>query len=553
MTKRPALKTLLAGCAVTLACASLHASPPSPASNPETSSRTSGSDHDMPPNILYIMADDHAAHAIGAYGGRLAELNPTPTLDRLARNGALFTNTFCNNSICTPSRASILTGQYSQTNGVLDLDGHLPPERQYLPMELKKAGYQTAIIGKWHLKDEPAAFDYYSVMVAAGQQGTYFDPEFIQTGMKFGKHGDPGIETIQYKGHSTDVVTDQTLDWLENKRDKDRPFFLMYHFKAPHDLFENAPRYDSYLEDVDVPEPDSLWERGNHGSVATRGENDSLIHEIGSSVSKRNPNRNQGQALGIDPNLPDDEYTRQSYQLYLKRYLRCVRGIDDNVKRVLDYLEQNNLLDNTVIIYTSDQGMMLGEHDYIDKRWMYEESLRMPFIMHYPKAIKPGTKVDAIVNNTDFAPTILDYAGLPTPDYMQGRSFRSIVETGKVPDDWQTSTYYRYWMHMVHHDNPAHFGVRTRDYKLIFYYGRDVIPEGRECWGSRAWMHTPPGWELYDMRNDPFEMNNLYGNPAYADVVRQLKAELKRLRETLNETDENYPHIQAIIDEHWDD
>ena len=506
------------------------------------------------PNILFILSDDHTTQAFGCYGSRLAGLNPTPVLDELAANGARFDQVFCNNSICTPSRASIMTGQYPQKNGVLDLDGSLPPERQYLPIEMKKAGYQTAMIGKWHLKKEPALYDYYNVLVAEGQQGTYFDPEFIETGMKFGKHGAPGIKTKQYKGHSSDVITDLSLEWLQEGWDQEQPFFLMHHYKAPHDMFEFALRYADYLEDVEIPEPKSLYERGNHGSVAVHGKNDSLIHDIGSSVSKRNPVRNMGQHMEIEQSLTGRAYTRAAYQEYLKRYLRCVKGVDDNLGRLFDYLKQAGLWENTVIIYSGDQGFYLGEHDYIDKRWAYEEGMRMPLIMHYPKTIKAGTVCDTLINNCDFAPTMLEYAGVKKPDYMQGRSFKSVVESGEEPDDWRDATYYRYWMHMAHnHANPAHFAIRTKRYKLIFYYGCDVYPEGRTGWGSRADWRTPPGWELYDLKTDPEEMNNLYGNPEYGEIAKKLKKQLKDLREELGETDKDFPHIQQIIDKHWDD
>lgn len=506
------------------------------------------------PNILFILSDDHTTQGFGCYGSRLAGLNPTPVLDELARKGARFDQVFCNNAICTPSRASIMTGQYPQTNGVLDLEQHLPPARQYLPLEMKKAGYQTAIIGKWHLGDEPAAFDYYNILVAHGQQGSYFDPEFIETGMKFGKHQAPGIKTKKYKGHSTDVITDLSIEWLSKNWNRNQPFFLMHHYKAPHDIFENAPRYDDYLEDVDIPEPASLYDSGNHGSVATRGENDALIHDIGSSVSKRNPTRNMGQHMEIDSELGDKEYTHAAYQEYLKRYLRCVKGIDDNLARLFAYLKKEGLWENTVIFYSGDQGFFLGEHDYIDKRWAYEEGMRMPLIMHHPETIKPGTINETLINNTDFAPTMLDYAGVETPDYMQGRSFKSIVETGEEPDDWREATYYRYWMHMAHaHANPAHFGLRTKRYKLIFYYGCDVNPEGRPGWGTRSEFQTPPAWELYDLKNDPQEMNNVYSNPEYAEITKKLKTKLKDLREELDETDKDYPHIQKIVDAHWDD
>lgn len=516
------------------------------------------------PNILYIMSDDHTSQAFGVYGSRLAKLNPTPTIDRLAHEGILFENAFCTNSICTPSRATIMTGQYSQTNGVQDLNGRLKAENQYLAKEVKKLGYQTAVIGKWHLKEEPEAFDYYNVLHG---QGSYFNSVLYEKGSDATVEITKGKKKVtvkgqQYTGHSSDIITDQTLNWL-NERDKSKPFFLMHHFKAPHDMFEFAPRYKDYLEKTQIPEPASLYYNANNGSVSTKGENEDMLHNIGSSVSHRNENRNMGQHMKIDQSIPDPEYSHLAYQEYLKRYLRCVKGVDDNVKRIFDYLEKEGLMDNTIIIYTGDQGFMLGEHDYIDKRWMYEESMRMPFLVRYPKMIKAGIRTDAIINNTDFAPTIIDLAGGKIPDYMHGKSFKEVLSSGIEPNDWRKSTYYRYWMHMAHaHANPAHFGVRTKKYKLIFFYGTDYTKRKDDS----NWPHekikfsvyrpfeyfTPPGWELYDLVNDPFEMNNLYGQGGYEEITAKLKKELKSLRAEFNETDENYPHIQKIINENWD-
>ena len=502
------------------------------------------------PNILFIMSDDHTAQAFGVYGSRLARLNPTPNIDRLAHEGILFENCFCNNSICTPSRSSIITGQYPQTNGVLDLDGHIAPEKQYLPMEMKKLGYETAMVGKWHLKKEPAQFDYYSVLPG---QGLYFDPDFrVQGPREWPKN------VIKKKGHSSDCIADVSLDWLKNKWDRSKPFFLMHHFKAPHDMFEFAPRYASYLEDTVIPEPANMYYNANNGSVGTRGVDDALIHDIGSSISHRNVIRNMGMHMEIDPNIPDPKYTHLAYQEYLKRYLRCVKGVDDNVARLFAYLEAEGLMDNTVIIYTGDQGFMLGEHDYIDKRWMYEESMRMPFLVRYPGMIKPGTRTDAIINNTDFAPTMITLAGGKAPRYMQGQSFKSILESGQEPANWRKGTYYRYWMHMAHrHANPAHFGIRTKDYKLIFFYGRFYkdtrIKANLEGWGNRYDFETPPAWEFYDLKNDPEETVNRYADPKYAGIIKELKGELKQLRIELNETDDKYPHIQKVIEAHWDD
>ncbi|MEZ6056739.1 MAG: sulfatase [Planctomycetaceae bacterium] len=503
------------------------------------------------PNILFIMSDDHTTQGFGCYGSRLAGLNPTPTLDALAAGGMRFDRVFCTNSICTPSRACIMTGQYSKTNGVLDLKGRLAPERQSLPIEMRKAGYLTAIIGKWHLEEEPAAFDYYKVLPG---QGKYFDPEFLVRGDK------PWPQNkVPQQGHSTDVITDLTLEWLE-QRDKTKPFFLMHHYKAPHDMFEYAPRYEEYLQNVNIPEPDNLHDQpgAGFGSIATRGENDRLIRRIGTSVSKRHPVRNYGIDFKVDPALDDHEYTSRAYQEYLKRFLRCVKGVDDNLSRLFDYLKQEGLWENTIIVYTGDQGFMLGEHDYIDKRWMYDESMRMPFIVHYPKLITAGSVNRDLINNTDFAPTLLALAGATPPADMQGRSFAPALE-GKPLENWRTATYYRYWMHLMHHDNPAHFGIRTTDYKLIFYYGRatDEADYGKL---TMPWLKatsfkiepTPPAWEFYDLRTDPHENQNEYANPRYADVIRDLKAQLQKTREELGETDQDRPHIQSVIDAHWD-
>ena len=528
-----------------------------------------------PPNIIFIMSDDHTTQGLGVYGSRLASLHPTPNLDQLANEGMLFENCFVNNSICVPSRAAIITGQRAQRNGVIDLEGFLAPEQQYLPIEMKKLGYQTAIVGKWHLQKEPAAFDYYKVLPV---QGKYFNPEFRVRGEK-----EWPSNVVKTEGHSTDVITDIALDWLENKRKADQPFFLMNHFKAPHDDFENAPRYDDYLADVFIPEPESMYNNQNNGSEATRGLNDSLTRIIGSSVSRRNIIRNQAMNIYSDSSsiykqyrnaadiLPEEyvawEYNdeerkvaSQVYQDYLKRYLRCVKGVDDNIKRIVDYLKENDLFDNTIIVYTGDQGFMLGEHDYIDKRWMYDESMRMPFFVRYPEKIKKGSRTDAIINNTDFAPTLIEMAGGSTPDYMQGKSFKTILETGVEPEDWPKSTYYRYWMHLAHrHGNPAHFGIRTKTHKLIFYYGRYWVDTddpnaeyNTESWGNDFTRKTPVAWEFYDLTKDPKELNNAYDDPAYREVILELKQELKQSREDLDETDKNFPHIQKVIDEYWD-
>lgn len=498
------------------------------------------------PNILYIMSDDHTAPAIGAYGSRLASLNPTPTIDRLAKEGMLFENAFCTNSICTPSRASVITGQYPHTNGVYDLGGNIEAKRQYLAIEMNKAGYHTAMIGKWHLKKEPAAFDYYSVLPG---QGKYHNPEFRVQGDKAWPNN-----VIKFEGmHSSDAITNLTLEWLKKGWDTKKPFFLMHHYKAPHDYFEHAERYNDYLKNVDIPEPENMWKQPGFGSLATLGTSGELRPHIGTSIGNRNPRRSYASDLprlfpqdypaDYDASkLSDEQIKRMAYNVYLKKYLRCVKGVDDNLARLFAHLEETGQMDNTVIIYTGDQGFMLGEHDYQDKRWMYDESMRMPFLIRYPKLIPAGSRSDAIVENVDFAPTMLDFAGAKTPDYMQGRSFKTICTGKEEPADWKKAAYYRYWMHMAHHDNPGHVGIRTKDHKLIFYYGANYKGEYR----------TPPAWELYDLKKDPTEVVNQYDNPEYASIVDDLKKQLAQLRKKVGDTGEDYPQVEKIIQEFWD-
>ncbi|WP_417745102.1 sulfatase [Rosistilla oblonga] len=499
------------------------------------------------PNILYIMSDDHAAPAISAYGSRLADVAPTPNIDRLAREGALFTNAFCTNSICSPSRACVMTGQYNHTNGAFDLSGRVAPGEQMLAIQMGKAGYQTAMIGKWHLHHEPADFDYYCVLPG---QGKYHDPEFLVRGDKpWGKN------KLQFPGkHSSDAITDLTLDWLKDGWDQEQPFFLMHHYKAPHDYFENAERYESYLADVQIPEPDTLWHRDpKFGSLATRGANDELLPHIGTSIGGRNLRRSYlGDLPSLYPNefpknfdpakYSDEENTRFAYQAYLKKYLRCVKGIDDNLGRLFQHLEQTGQIDNTIIIYTGDQGFMLGEHDYQDKRWMFEESQRMPFLVRYPKSVPAGKRYDTIIENVDYAPTMLALAGAEIPASVQGRSFKSLLETGNEPADWKQAAYYRYWMHMAHHDNPGHLGIRTKTHKLIYFYGCNYD----------GGYQTPAGWELYDLVNDPQETRNLYDDPDQAERVAELKAQLARLRQSVGDDGSHHPKCEAIVQEFWD-
>jgi N-acetylglucosamine-6-sulfatase len=328
----------------------------------------------------------------------------------------------------------------------------------------------------------------------------------------------------------------------------------MHHFKAPHDMFSNAKRYDGYLEDVEIPEPANLF-YPPVGSDGSRG--------MGSGVGRTHSPWGLAERLNIPTDLDDLEYAQACYQAFLKRYLRCVKGVDDNVKRIIDCLKETGEFENTIIIYTGDQGFFLGEHDLMDKRWIYEESFRMPFIVHWPKGVKPGNSNDWLINNTDFAPTILELAGVKkTPDYMQGRSFAGALRQDARPDDWRKVTYYRYWMHIAHKLMvPAHFGIRSDRYKLIFFYGSDFIKVSSDRkepgWGmknnkdlNRYHENTPVAWEFYDLQEDPDEMKNLYNDPQYSTVIEAMKVELKQVRIDLNETDEKYPHIQAIIDAH---
>jgi len=475
------------------------------------------------PNILFIMSDDHAVNAINCYGSRLSSIAKTPNIDRLAKEGVKLNNCFCTNSICVPSRATVLTGQYSHINDVYTLRDELDPKRPNVAKHLQQAGYQTAIIGKWHLKTEPSGFDYWNVLPG---QGKYFNPVLKEKGGSQKTH----------KGHSTDIVTNLTLDWL-NRREKDKPFFLMCHFKAPHEPWEYPKRLKNYLSVAEIPEPESLWEDKSHRSDGSKDYGFTI-----ETMAKRMSRKKYHTETPLDTtDLNKTEIRKSAYQKFLKRYLRTITGVDENVGRLLKYLDDNNLAQNTVVIYTSDQGYFLGEHNYIDKRWMYEESLQMPFLIRYPQEIKVGQVNDDIIINADFAPMFLDYAGEPLPGDMQGRSFRSNL-SGATSPDWRTSMYYRYWMHC---NRPAHFGLRTKRYKLIFFYG---LPLGKNGAVNEP---TKIGWELYDLEKDPKEMNNVYDNPEYTSVIKQLKKELHKKRKELGDTDDLYPEMKKLLDEYW--
>jgi len=493
------------------------------------------------PNVLYVMADDHAANAIGTYGAHLSPVAPTGNLDGLAREGARLDNCVCTNSICTPSRASILTGQHSHANGVRTLDDDIDSDRRHLAHHLRDAGYRTAVVGKWHLGTEPQGFDYYDVLPG---QGRYHDPILKESA---GAWDGAGREC---EGYSADVITDRALAWLDGDvgdgaGHDDDPFFLQCHFKAPHEPWEYADRHADLFEDVRIPEPSSLFEDKSHRSAATR--------ERGSTMSPTNAFRHMVEQVEredwptgpIDTaGLDDGERTRAAYQKHLKDYLRTVAAIDENVGRLLEYLEEAGLAANTLVIYTSDQGMFLGEHDHIDKRWMYEEPLRMPFLARYPGEIPADSFVEDLVANVDFAPTILDYAGVDVPDRMHGRSARESL-AGNASAAAREAVYYRYWMHRSHHDVPAHYGLRTHRYKLIFFYGLPLDAPGA---GEEP---STPGWELYDLKRDPHELSNVYDDPAYADVREDLKERLLERKRTLGDGDAQYQELMALRENHW--
>jgi len=463
------------------------------------------------PNILFIMSDDHASHAMSCYDSRI---NRTPNLDRIADGGMRFDNCFCTNSLCTPSRATILTGTYNHINGVTTLSTPMNNRLQTFPKLLQQNGYQTAVFGKWHLGTGPghcpAGFDDWAVLPG---QGRYHNPEVIFKGP------DGGIKrTVQ--GYVTDLITDMSLDWLR-QRDSERPFCLLYHHKAPHRPWYPDEKHAQMFLNEDVPEPETLYDDYAHrASAAAAAE-----MRVGSHMSS------EDLKCEIPKELPENSLRKWAYQRYIKDYLRVVAGIDDNVGRVLDYLDEEDLAEETLIVYTSDQGFFLGDHGWYDKRFMYEESIRMPFILRYPKEVKPSSVNDDIILNIDFAPLFLDLAGVSAPADFQGRSFRPILQ-GHTPQDWRRAMYYRYWMHKTHHNVYAHYGLRTKRHKLIYYYS-DPLDQP----GALAETYEPE-WELFDLQKDPCELNNVYDDSACVDTAAELKRELHRIQKEVG--DERY-------------
>jgi len=466
------------------------------------------------PNILFIMADDHAAHAISAYGSRVGK---TPHIDRIAHGGMRFDNCFCTNSICTPSRAVILTGTHCHVNGVTTLATPLDNRQLTFPKLLQQAGYQTAVFGKWHLGEAPencpAGFDDWAVLPG---QGYYFNPEFIVP-------DGAGITRRQVPGYCTDIITDMSLDWLQ-KRDKNRPFCLLTHHKAPHRQWLSDEVHDALFLGETMAEPDNLQDDYRGRAFAAEAAAMRVgVHMMPSDIRAE-----------INHNLPEPQLRAWAYQRYIKAYLRVCASIDDNVGRMLDYLDAEGLTQDTVVIYTSDQGFFLGDHGWFDKRFMYEESLRMPFLLRYPREVRPGSVNRDIVSNLDFAPLFTDLAGLPTPKEFQGRSFRPLLQ-GRTPADWRQALYYRYWMNRAHHNVAAHYGIRTLKHKLIYYYYDDCGQAGCD---QKGWAGRPPveinghepEWELFDLEKDPREMNNVYNDPAYAGIRKQLTDQLHQLQ-----------------------
>jgi arylsulfatase A-like enzyme len=451
------------------------------------------------PNIVFILADDHASEAISAYGSWLKDFAKTPNIDRIAREGMLFRNVFVSNSICSPSRASILTGQYSHKNGVFKLSESINEGCPLFPVELRKAGYATYVVGKWHLKSMPEGFDDFRVTV---NQGRYNDPVMSA----------PGGEKVNYQGYASDVYTDLALDWLRS-RPKDRPFLLAVHHKACHAQWEYPDRWADMLVGQQVPEPPTL-----HEDIAASGSalKQAYAEYAHMTIGKRNffekyresidSMKESKDILPYDPDVEHDR-SRAAYQNLIKRYLRCAAAMDENVGRLLDYLDQEGLTQNTLVIYSADQGYWLGQHGFYDKRLIFEESLRMPFLAKLPGVIAPGSTDEHMCCNVDFAPTFLDFAGVPVPAAMQGRSLKPLLQ-GRSPADWRKATFYAYYI-SPRYSSTAHYGVRTERYKLLHNAG-----------GPR---------EFYDLQTDPREMVNQINSPQYADAIGECEKELQRL------------------------
>ena len=448
------------------------------------------------PNILFIMSDDHTLEGIGAYGSWLKEYVKTPTIDRLAAEGMRFNNCCCNNSICSPSRASIISGQYSHQTGALNLNCRLKPDAPSYIVELQKSGYTTAVVGKWHMAHLPRGCDEYAVTKG---QGNYFNPTLHR----------PDGSSKKLPGYYADRYTDVALDWLKEKRDKAKPFYLSLHFKGPHEPFDYPERWEHYLEGKDVPEPHNLHEAVKTTSPLLKWMHYSFMYDKDAPKSYYDVRRVEMPRTG----LTDREKRSIAYQFMLHKYLRCVAALDENIKRVLDYLEAEGIKDNTLIIYTSDQGYWLGQHGMFDKRLILETSLKMPLIVRYPKEIKRGTVNDKLAMNIDFGPTMLDFAGVAKPDPMQGVSLRPLLR-GQSPANWRESIFYAYYARA-----PQHWGIRTDRYKLIRF------PRSQT-------------FEFYDLKTDPDEMRDLADVDEYRKIIGQTDVKLSALMQTVGVTPE---------------
>ena len=484
------------------------------------------------PNILFLFSDDHAIKSISAYGGPLADVAPTPSIDQLARQGAVFLNSFCANSICGPSRATILTGKHSHKNGFMRNTGKGLDQTQWtVAKELHANGYNTAVIGKWHLKTTPVGFDHWEIFPG---QGSYYNPVFVQ---KDGSHK-------RFEGYATDLTTDKAINWLDS-RDDSKPFFLMCQHKAPHRTFSPALRHLDDFNDVQIPEPETLFDDyANRSSTLARNQMEIDRHfdwaydakvrknERGDVVLPKpdrygTPEYNrmtaqqkqvwdahfgpQNQAFLADfkaGKLSHQEIVRWKYQRYMKNYLGTVKAVDESVGRMLKYLDDNGLAENTIVIYSSDQGFFLGEHGWYDKRWMFEESFRMPFLIRWPGVVKPQSQPTELIQNIDYAPTFLEMAGIEVPAEVDGQSLVAIMN-GTVKK-WRESLYYAYY-EFGEHAVPQHFGVRSMTHKLFFF------PATNE-------------WNMFDLTNDPQEMVNVYNHPKYKRVQTSLVQEFDRLR-----------------------
>ena len=496
------------------------------------------------PNILFIMADDHAAKAISCYGGAI---NQTPQLDRLAKDGMRLDHCYVTNSICTPSRAAILTGTYNHVNGVKTLHTPIDNRLPHVAKHLQDGGYQTAMIGKWHLGEgsthQPTGFDFWSVLPG---QGDYFDPEMIEMG-----------QSITTSGYATDIITDKSLAWLKS-RDKNKPFFLMCHHKAPHRPWEPHHKYHHlYQEDIPLPETfdDDYKNRAKAAAAAKMRIKEDMTYadlglvqpeggdEVGAPQCEGNHNRKIPHPEDVSELQLIDEQTGEifrftsqealshfKYQRYMRRYLQVIAAIDDNVGRMLDFLDEAGLTENTIVIYCSDQGFFLGEHGWFDKRFMYEESFQMPFLVRYPREIPANSQSPHMACNVDFAPTFLDFAGLAIPSYMQGKSLRPLLQNN-TPEDWQELAYHRYWMHRdPDHNAYAHYGIRNQRYKLIYWYNDGLDLPGTSQGGEVK------EWELFDCQEDALELVNLYHDPKYHDIVTMMTEALTNKMAEIGDT-----------------